>query len=81
MDLIIFGIILSSWGLRQLIETSLIFVASYGKGKFSSRKFQTKILILMYLEILKTNNRKTLKKSLYSYAKIQQFFKLILRDL
>ena len=35
----------------------------------------------MYLEILKANNRKTLKKSLYSYAKIQQFFKLILRDL
>ena len=41
MDLIIFGVILSSWGLGRLIETSLIFVASYGKEKFSSRKFQT----------------------------------------
>ena len=42
MDLIIFGIILSSWGLGQLIETSLIFVASYGKGNLVVENFRHK---------------------------------------
>ena len=42
-NFLILGVILSSWGLGQLIETSLIFVAGYDKGKFSSREFEIRI--------------------------------------